>query len=61
MPKIDVSFKQTSRDMKLYTKVMALEEKSEYMKNALEFYEKYRNYEAEIALYIKKIESMEVE
>lgn len=56
MPKIDVSFKQTSRDMKLYTNVMALEEKSEYMKNALEFYEKYRNYEAEIALYVKELQ-----
>jgi hypothetical protein len=38
MPKIDVSFKKTSRDMKLYTEVIAKEEKSDFIKDALEFY-----------------------
>lgn len=38
MPKIDVSFKQTTRDMKLYTTVIAKEEKSDFVKDAIEFY-----------------------
>ena len=38
LPRIDVSFKKTSRDMQLYTKVMGEEEKSEYIKKAIEFY-----------------------
>ena len=61
MPKQDISFKKTSRDMKLYLALMSHEEKSDYAKDAMEFYEKYKKYEAEIALYIKKLESMEVE
>lgn len=59
MPKVDVSFKKTSRDMKLYLTLINHEEKSDYAKDALEFYEKYSEYEAEIALHIKKIESQE--
>jgi len=38
MPKLDVSFKQTSKDMKLYSKVIAEEEKSDFVKRAIEFY-----------------------
>jgi len=39
--KIDVSFKRTTRDMKLYTTVIAKEEKSDFVKDALEFYIKH--------------------
>lgn len=59
MPKQDISFKKTTRDMKLYLTLMGHEEKSEYAKDAIEFYEKYRKHEAEIALYVKKLENME--
>jgi hypothetical protein len=38
MPKLDISFKQTSKDMKLYAAVIAEEEKSDFVKRALEFY-----------------------
>lgn len=41
MPKIDVSFKQTSKDMRLYTRVMSEEERSHYIKKAIEFYIKH--------------------
>lgn len=41
MPKLDISFKQTSKDMRLYTIVMAQEEKSYFVKLAIEFYIKY--------------------
>lgn len=41
MPKINVSFKQTTRDMTLYTEVIAQEEKSEFVKKAIEHYIKY--------------------
>ncbi|MGK0466492.1 hypothetical protein [Clostridium sp.] len=41
MPKLDISFKQTSKDMKLYSKVMAEEEKSDFVKRAIEIYIKY--------------------
>lgn len=36
--RITVSFKQTTRDMKLYTTVNAMEEKSDFIKDAIEFY-----------------------
>ena len=39
--KVDVSFKKTTRDVKLYTTVISKEEKSEFVKKALEFYIKY--------------------
>lgn len=39
--KVEVSFKQTSRDMKLYTEVISKEEKSGFIKDALEHYIKY--------------------
>lgn len=38
MPKIDVSFKNTTKDMKLYAAVISQEEKSDFIKRALEFY-----------------------
>ncbi|MCT8975477.1 hypothetical protein N4T77_02585 [Clostridium sp. CX1] len=41
MPRIDVSFKKTTRDMKLYLLVMEKEEKSDYIKDAIEFYSRY--------------------
>ncbi|WP_443662430.1 hypothetical protein [Clostridium sp.] len=41
MPKLDISFKQTSKDMKLYAKVIAEEEKSVFVKMAIEFYIKH--------------------
>ncbi|MCD2349015.1 MULTISPECIES: hypothetical protein [Clostridium] len=39
--RIYVSFKQTTRDMKLYTYVEGLEEKSDFVKDAIEFYIKH--------------------
>lgn len=36
--RIVVSFKKTTKDMKLYTYVNALEEKSDFVKKSLEFY-----------------------
>ncbi|WP_167332701.1 hypothetical protein [Clostridium haemolyticum] len=41
MPKIPVSFKQTTRDMNLYLEVQGQEEKSNFIKNAIEYYIKY--------------------
>jgi hypothetical protein len=41
MPTLDVSFKQTSKDMKMYALVKAEEEKSDFVKKALEFYINY--------------------
>jgi hypothetical protein len=41
MPKLDISFKQTSKDMKLFAKVISEEEKSDFVKKALEFYIRY--------------------
>ncbi|WP_163249312.1 hypothetical protein [Clostridium niameyense] len=38
MPKVNLSFKQTSKDIKLYTTVKSQEEQSEFIKKALEFY-----------------------
>jgi len=38
MTRITVSFKQTTRDMKLYTMVKNLEEQSDFIKDAIEFY-----------------------
>ena len=38
MPKISVSFKNTTKDMKLYTHIMSLEEKSGFIKEAIEYY-----------------------
>lgn len=38
MPTIPVSFKQTTKDMRLYTTVDAQEEKSDFVKKALEYY-----------------------
>jgi len=41
MPKVDVSFKQTSKDMKMYSIVVAEEEKSDFVKRAIEYYIKH--------------------
>jgi hypothetical protein len=41
MPKVDVSFKKTTRDMKLYLVVINQEEKSDFVKDAIEHYIKY--------------------
>lgn len=41
MPKVNLSFKQTTRDMRLYTAIIAKEEKSDFIKDAIEFYLKY--------------------
>ena len=38
MPTLPVSFKKTSRDMKLYLAVMSKEERSDFVKKAIEFY-----------------------
>ncbi|MGX7745848.1 hypothetical protein [Rhodopseudomonas parapalustris] len=38
MPKIDVSFKKTTRDTKLFLEVTSKEEKSDFIKDAIEFY-----------------------
>lgn len=39
--KVDVSFKKTTRDTKLYNAVMIQEEKSEFVKKAIELYIKH--------------------
>lgn len=39
--KITVSFKNTTKDMKLFTKVNAQEEKSDFIKKALDYYIKH--------------------
>jgi hypothetical protein len=41
VPKVNVSFKQTTKDMKIYTIVTSKEEQSEFVKEALGFYIKY--------------------
>lgn len=41
LPKVNILFKQTSRDMKLYTTVKGQGEQSEFVKRALEFHIKY--------------------
>lgn len=38
MLRITVSFKQTTRDLKLYTAIKSQEEQSEFIKKAVEFY-----------------------
>lgn len=38
MPKIDISFKKTTRDMNLYLEVMSQEEKSDFVKKCVEFW-----------------------
>ena len=43
MPKVNVSFRETVRDLTLYNEVQNKEklEKSEFVKDAIEFYMKY--------------------
>ena len=43
MMRITLSFKQTTRDTKIYKLINSQEEKSEYVKNAVEYYFKYLN------------------
>jgi hypothetical protein len=38
LPKVEVSFKKTTRDMKLYLEVTGKEEKSDFVKDAIEYY-----------------------
>ncbi|MCD3234271.1 hypothetical protein G8V06_09215 [Clostridium botulinum D/C] len=38
MPSFNLSFKKTTKDMKLYMKVMEKEEKSEFIKECIDFY-----------------------
>ncbi|MBU3186626.1 hypothetical protein [Clostridium estertheticum] len=38
---ITTSFKQTTRDIKLYTEVKKMEEQSAFVKDAIEYYIKY--------------------
>lgn len=47
MLRITVSFKQTTRDMRLYTTVNAMEEKSDFIKDAIEFYLEHQEKEKE--------------
>jgi len=39
--RITLSFKQTTRDLKLYMEVNSKEEKSDFIKDAIEFYMKF--------------------
>lgn len=50
MPTITVSFKQTTKDIKLFTTVNSLEEKSVFIKDAIEFYLKHLEKEKENVL-----------
>lgn len=45
MPRIPVSFKNTTNDMKLYLQIIDIEDRSAYIKKALRFYLKYHLYE----------------
>lgn len=55
MPRIPISFKNTTKDMQLYTYVKGQEERSAFVKRALRFYLKYYMYERNILECIKKI------
>lgn len=41
--KIPLSFKETTRDVRLYLAVMAAEEHSAFIKDAIEFYINYKD------------------
>ena len=41
MPKIEVSFKKTTRDMRLFTRAHGEEEKSDFIKKAIEHYSNF--------------------
>lgn len=41
MPKVDVSFKKTSKEIKLYLAVINQEEKSDFVKKCIDFYIKH--------------------
>ena len=54
MPKLNLSFKNNDKDMKLYMSLPSKGEISEYIKDALRFYQRYRHLEYEIeGLYLK--------
>jgi len=42
MNRITVSFKKTKRDLKLFTEVKNMEEQSDFIKDAIEFYLKFK-------------------
>ena len=41
MLRITLSFKQTTKDIRIYNLINSQEEKSEFVKNAVEFYSKH--------------------
>lgn len=45
MPKIPVSFKNNDKDMKLFMAVKNEDDKSEFVKDAIAFYMRYRHLE----------------
>lgn len=47
MLRVTVSFKNTSKDVELYTRIKALEEQSEVIKKAIRFYFKHLENEGE--------------
>lgn len=50
MPTINISFKQTTRDMRLFTTIKSYEERSDFVKDAVEFYLKNLEKEKENVL-----------
>jgi len=46
--RITVSFKQTTKDVRLFNLVNAMEEKSDFIKDAIEFYLKYSEKEKDV-------------
>jgi len=55
--RIPVSFKNTTSDIKLYTSIVNLEDRSAFIKNALRFYLKYYTYEYKLIDLIKQEEA----
>lgn len=54
MPKVNLSFKNNDRDMKQYMSLPEKGEISEYIKEAIRFYQRYSHLEYEIeGLYLK--------
>lgn len=45
MPTLPVSFKNTTDEIRLYSNVVSKEDRSNFIKNALRFYLKYKKYE----------------
>lgn len=54
MPKVNLSFKNNDKDIKMYASLPEKGEKSEYIKDAIRFYQRYKHLEYEIeGLYLK--------